>query len=124
MESERAAAHMFREREENPSPPGPVPQNPLVPPTRSQGRSRKPSPPPASRPAPKPKPRGKERKDYKTPLLGIGQLAAAPCLLAGQALRDQAFLADAAAITIHTPPIADAIDELANTDPQVAAVLD
>lgn len=122
---ESVTDEMFRERDDEPVT-GPLPPNPIVPPTRARGRPKRPSPPPAPprAPAAKPKPKGKDRKDYKTPILGLGQLAAAPCLLAGQALRNPAFIADAAAVTMHTPPIAEAIDELANTDPQVAAVLD
>jgi hypothetical protein len=124
MERESATDRMFQDRE-SAEPPKP---NPIVPPPpRTESQSKRPSSSrPRSRPtggSSKPK-KAPERKDYRTPILGIGQLAAAPCLLAGQALRRPELIADAAAITINTPPIADAINELAHEDAQVAAILD
>lgn len=111
-------------------PESPPPPNPIVPPSRPQSRSKGSStgrprgrPPGSTSGAPR-KPKKPERKDYRPPILGVFQLAAAPCILAGQALKQSAFIADAAAITMHAPPIAEAINDLANEDPQVAAVLD
>lgn len=131
MEHESETARMFYERDSSEPPPPPNPIVPPVsnpsPPPRSGSQSKRPTPPrPRGRPpgsATKPK-KAPEQKDYRTPLLGIGQLAAAPCLLAGQALKRPEFIADGAAITTHTPPIADAINQLAHDDPQVAAILD
>jgi hypothetical protein len=39
-------------------------------------------------------------------------------------MRRPEFAADAAAITVHAPPIAGALDDLAQEDPAAAAVLD
>lgn len=63
-----------------------------------------------------------ERVDYKTPLVGLAQLPAG--ILAMVGMRKPVFAADAAAITIHAPPIAGALDDLAHEDPAAAAVLD
>lgn len=76
------------------------------------------------------KPRGQQQKkkqqrsepDYRTGVLGLLQLGAMPLLAAGA--RSDAALADAAAITMHAEPIADALHTLALERPEVAAVLD
>jgi len=60
--------------------------------------------------------------DYETPVKGLLQLPAGMLAFAG--MRQPVFAADAAAITIHTPNIARALDELAQERPEVAAVLD
>lgn len=83
------------------------------------------------RPAP---PRAKTRKappsgggrrsgpDYRGGIMGLIQLAATPLVVAGT--RSDAAMADAAALTVHGPPIADALHSLAQERPEVAAVLD
>jgi hypothetical protein len=60
--------------------------------------------------------------DYKTPILGLMQIPAGALAIAG--MQRPVFLADSAAITIHGPNIAEALDQLANERPEVAAVLD
>ena len=72
------------------------------------------APPPRrgpGRPSTKPKP-----KDYRAGVEGIGQLAAGALLFVNHA--------DAAAVMVHTPPIAQALHDLAQEDPRVAALLD
>lgn len=63
-----------------------------------------------------------ERVDYKTPLIGLAQIPAG--ILAMVGMRKHVFAADAAAVTIHAPAIAGALDDLAHEDPAVAAVLE
>jgi hypothetical protein len=63
-----------------------------------------------------------DKVDYKTPLIGLAQLPAG--ILAMVGMRKPVYAADAAAITIHAPPIAGALDDLAHEDPAAAAVLD
>jgi hypothetical protein len=60
--------------------------------------------------------------DYKTPILGLFQIPAGALAMAG--MRRPVFAADAAAITIYSPNIAEALDQLAHERPEVAAVLD
>lgn len=62
------------------------------------------------------------RVDYKTPILGLFQLPAGVLAIAG--MQRPVFAADAAAITVHAPNIAQALDDLAHERPEVAAVLD
>lgn len=63
-----------------------------------------------------------QRVDYKTPLIGLAQIPAG--ILAMVGMRRPEFAADAAAITVHAPPIAQALDDLAHEDPAAAAVLE
>lgn len=63
-----------------------------------------------------------DRVDYKTPLIGLAQIPAG--ILAMVGMRKPVFAADAAAITVHAPPIAGALDDLAHEDPAAAAVLE
>lgn len=63
-----------------------------------------------------------DRVDYKTPILGLFQLPAGVLAIAG--MQRPVFAADAAAITVHAPNIAQALDDLAHERPEVAAVLD
>jgi hypothetical protein len=60
--------------------------------------------------------------DYRTPILGLFQLPAGVLALAGTTRPELA--ADAAAITIYAPGIAEALEKLAYERPEVAAVLD
>jgi hypothetical protein len=60
--------------------------------------------------------------DYRTPIIGLIQIPAGILSIAG--MRKPVFAADAAAITVHGPNIADALDKLAQERPEVAAVLD
>lgn len=62
------------------------------------------------------------RPDYARGIMGLLQLAAAPLMVAGA--KNDAALADAAALTVHGPPIAEALDDLAQERPEFAAVLD
>jgi hypothetical protein len=66
-------------------------------------------------------PRASTRKpasgtDYRPGILGLFQLAAVPLAFKAPA--------DAAAVTHHAPPIADALNDLARERPEVAAVLE
>lgn len=60
--------------------------------------------------------------DYETAILGLFQIPAGALAIAG--MQRPVFAADAAAITIHAPNIAHALDQLARERPEVAAVLD
>jgi hypothetical protein len=60
--------------------------------------------------------------NYRDPILGLFQIPAGALALAG--MQRPVFAADAAAITIHAPNIAEALDQLAHERPEVAAVLD
>lgn len=55
-------------------------------------------------------------KDYRAGIEGIGQLAGGALFFVAPA--------DAAAVMLHTPPIAAALNHLAQQDPRVAAMLD
>lgn len=55
-------------------------------------------------------------KDYRAGIEGIGQLAGGALFFVAPA--------DAAAVMLHTPPIAAALNDLAQQDPRVAAMLD
>lgn len=71
-----------------------------------------------SAPSPRrtPTTRAPKVKDYRSGIEGIGQLAAGALFFVAPA--------DAAAVGFHTPPIAAALNDLAQQDPRVAAVLD
>lgn len=60
--------------------------------------------------------------DYSEGIAGILQMAAMPFALAGT--KDLAFAADAVAIVNATPDVASALNELAQTQPAIAAALD
>lgn len=78
--------------------------------------------------APKPgaaTPKSKTQKyqtDYRKGLNGMLQLASFPLVMLGT--QKPAFLADAAAIGEHGPGVVDAVNDLAQEDPRLAAVLD
>ena len=63
-----------------------------------------------------------QSKSYREPLIGLMQIPAGGLALAG--MQRPVFAADAAAITIHAPNIAEALDQLAQERPEIAAVLD
>jgi hypothetical protein len=58
----------------------------------------------------------KGARDYRKGIEGIGQLVAGGLMFVAPA--------DAAAVILHTPPIAEAVNDLAAEDPRVAAILD
>lgn len=60
--------------------------------------------------------------DYRPGLNGMLQMVCMPLVLAGTA--KPPLLADAAAITEYGPPIVEAVNDLAQEDPRLAAVLD
>lgn len=60
--------------------------------------------------------------DYRTPIIGLFQIPAGILSIAG--MRRPVFAADAAAITIHGPGIAEALDRLAQERPEIAAILE
>jgi hypothetical protein len=60
--------------------------------------------------------------DYRPGILGITQVIAAPLMVAG--LKSPVLAADAAAITLHAEPLADALQATAEQVPQFAAALD
>lgn len=66
--------------------------------------------------------RGNRRKSYKQDVLGLFQIATLPLAVAGT--KNPVILADAAAVTIHAEPISEAVDHIAQEQPQVAAVLE
>jgi hypothetical protein len=72
-------------------------------------------------------PRKSKRKtgtDYRAGIEGLLQLPAAGLMLAGMQSGKLELVADAATITNAAPGIAEALSDLANDQPQVAAVLD
>ncbi|HWW95507.1 MAG TPA: hypothetical protein VN375_19210 [Vicinamibacteria bacterium] len=58
----------------------------------------------------------KGARDYRKGIEGIGQLVAGGLMFVAPA--------DAAAVGFHTPPIAEALNDLAQEDPRFAAMLD
>lgn len=60
--------------------------------------------------------------DYRTSFIGLVQLVAVPLGLAGQV--KPAFAHDAAALVKFAPPLAEAVNNVAQQEPMVAAVLD
>lgn len=82
-----------------------------------------PGPPaPPRRPSTGGRPPSRSSIDYRAGLLGIAQLFATPLGLAGA--KKPVLALDAAAITMHAPPIAGAINETAKHDQRLAALLD
>jgi hypothetical protein len=64
----------------------------------------------------------KAAKDYESQILGLFQIPAGVLAIAG--MQKPVLAADSAAITVHAPPIASALNDLAHERPEVAAVLD
>lgn len=60
--------------------------------------------------------------DYRPGIMGMLQLVAAPLALAG--IKNPAFALDAASVTVHAEPLAEAIQQTAEQNPPFAAVLD
>lgn len=87
-------------------------------PTPPRGRRKRAAPAPPATPRKRSTtPRAKAKKtDYTEGLIGLGQLVSFPLAFVAPA--------DAAAITGHMPPIAKALNDLAQDKPEVAAVLD
>ncbi|MER6059482.1 hypothetical protein [Streptomyces albidoflavus] len=83
------------------------------------------APAPGPTPAPTAKKAGKKAAagpDYRSGVLGLFQVITMPLVVAGA--KNDALLADAAAVSMHGPVIADALAGLAAERPEVAAVLD
>lgn len=72
--------------------------------------------------APRPTTKKPTGPDYAGAVMGLLQLPAAGLALAGA--KDQRFLADAITLELHGPPIAQALHDIAQEQPAVAAVLD
>ena len=92
---------------------------------RPDGKPRTRPPSGTRRPAASAKPRpstATARKDYEQPILGLFQLPAGVLAIAG--MQRPVLAADAAAVSVHAPPIASALNDLAHERPEVAAVLD
>lgn len=87
-------------------------------------RPRKAAAPRAPQPAAPAKGRRKApaEPDYRGGVMALVQVAATPLIVAGA--KSETALADAAALTLHGPPIADALHTLALERPEVAAVLE
>lgn len=60
--------------------------------------------------------------DYRPAIEGILQMVSFPLAIVGRS--DKSFALDAAAVTLHTPNIADALNQIAQETPAVAVVLD
>lgn len=89
--------------------------------TRTTQRRRMTAPAPPKRTAPK-RTAKPTMPDYVPGLVGIAQVVAAPLMIAG--LKSPALAADAAALTLHAEPIAQAMQATAEQVPAFAAVLD
>lgn len=88
---------------------------------------RKPGPKPGTVPgkgsgAPRSAAKGKGGPDYRQGVLGLFQVAAVPLSVAG--MKSDAAMADAVAIGMHAPTIADAVHQLATENVGVANALD
>lgn len=66
--------------------------------------------------------RAKGGTDYRPGILGLLQLPAGVLAVAG--LNKPELAADAATLTVYAPGVADAVNDLANERPEIAAVLD
>jgi len=80
----------------------------------------------AGRPASMPRKRAhratsSKRPDFRPAVLTVFQSIAAPLAMLGT--RDETFLADATAVAVHAPGIAEALNEIAQENPALAAVL-
>jgi hypothetical protein len=64
----------------------------------------------------------KTSTDYRPGLTGLLQVVVGPLIIAGQ--RNDALMADAAAITTHAPALVEAVNDLAQEQAAVAAALD
>ena len=64
----------------------------------------------------------KGQKDYRPAVAGMIQMVAFPLTMAGAAKPELAL--DGAALIVHSPAIADALHEIAVTNPEVARVLE
>lgn len=89
--------------------------------TRSAPRRTRVAAAPSRRAAPKQQ-KKQAGTDYRPGIVGLMQLIAAPLMVAG--LKSPACALDAATVTLHAEPIADALQETAEQVPQFAAVLD
>lgn len=67
-------------------------------------------------------PASAKKTDYATPLNGVLQIIAAPLTMIGT--RRPVFLADSVTITTYGPGVSEALSDLANERPEVAAVLE
>lgn len=88
-------------------------------PAGKRGPGRPPGPAKAARPAAKP-----AGPNYRPAATAVLMLPATVAAVLGKVTGNRAFLADSAAITAHTPALADAAHDMALEDPRVAAVLD
>lgn len=95
----------------------PYKRDPAIYATRTANKARKSGKAPTGRKASRSK-----GPDYTQDVTGVLQLAVLPLAVAGRA--NPVFLLDAHAVTEGTPEIAAAVNEVAQNDPRVAALLD
>lgn len=66
----------------------------------------------------------KGQPDYRPGMMGIAQMIAAPLVMIGAQRKSEALQADGLTVITHSPPVVEAINDLAHDDPRVAAILD
>lgn len=93
-------------------------------------RKVKPGPPPGTKAGAalgkpgKPKPTKKGGKDYRPGVMGLFSIPIGAFAGLGAATKNETFLADAAAINGFAPPVAEALNDLAAENVQVAGILE
>lgn len=91
---------------------------------KDRGGANRSVPRPGARPKPPGRPRGAQKTgtDYREGIIGLIQIPAGILGMAGTRNEDLAL--DGAALAMYAPPIAEALNELAQDQPAVAAALD
>jgi hypothetical protein len=72
-------------------------------------------------PPPRQRPKTAQQHDFTDDINGLLQLISTPLVIAGT--NQPAYLADAMAVSHHSPQIASALNDLAKQRPEIAAVL-
>lgn len=109
--------------DELPETPPEAPERPSPPPKRSTRRPATGTRAKARRTAQKKPPPSPEPTPAEA-IRGILQIPAAGLIITGQRVESVALVADGATILVHGPPVAEAIQTIAENDPRVMALLE